>query len=705
MPVGTDDGRVFKDGFDYQADTVSPNSFGAAALSLNLNQQEQDLYKRHLTNLYGTGGVDNADGSRSSLVQTSIDHNNKIYNIPTVYGGKILPLKEAVDKAFEQGIDAFPSYDTVDQAENRYQAMHRYMEQDTGKFLANRQTNPLLTPKTVTSPSDTAVGVANMFVQDVKNTVANVINLVKLPKQAMVQGITTSEAIPWAINVAQFVASTSVPFAQEGAAGIFGGKLGSVGTPRFVELARAQRLETSGLSPKDIWQQTGWYKNPKDGQWRFEISDYNAELNFQNLGVKGLSDKFNVYIPKDAGLTVKDILSHKDLYQAYPDLSDVRVYPVPEKYEGQFLGYQGMYENQPFIAMHPQSPESFKAVLLHELQHIVQRKEGFTTGGNPLTALSDKLPELKEEYQGIRKQYVKLLEHEQGLTEDDVSQVANIVVQPESKISPSQREMIAQLKKRDLYHYFEYIGRGDRLVKQAEDISNSKYKRIVGEVEARNVEDRMNFSEERRRNLSPMDTQEFPFEEQIIPGGQGTSANMSVPRKFKVYHGSRNTFTEFDEGKLGSNTGAPSSKEGFFFTDRRKTAEYYAGLDNTNKKTLQNQERIKQTYLDLADEAEKQGNTERASYWRNAATNMKGFPSVREAEIQLQNPFVYDFKGKVFRDSSYKEIIRNAKEKGYDGVILKNTFDAGEKNKLDAYLRGRLKPETIYVVFDKKNIK
>jgi delta 1-pyrroline-5-carboxylate dehydrogenase len=43
--------------------------------------QERSLYQRHLTNLTGPGGVDNPDGSRSTLFQATVDHDGKTYAI------------------------------------------------------------------------------------------------------------------------------------------------------------------------------------------------------------------------------------------------------------------------------------------------------------------------------------------------------------------------------------------------------------------------------------------------------------------------------------------------------------------------------------------------------------------------------------------------------------------------------------------------
>ena len=116
--------------------------------AMHLNPQEKALYQRHLTNLNGPGGVDNPNGSRSTLFQANVEVNGKNYNIPTVYDGKILTPKDALARAKAQGIDTFPSYPDEDTAEARYQQMHQYMEKDTGDYMAQRNA-ARKTPQTI----------------------------------------------------------------------------------------------------------------------------------------------------------------------------------------------------------------------------------------------------------------------------------------------------------------------------------------------------------------------------------------------------------------------------------------------------------------------------------------------------------------------------------------------------------------------------
>ena len=114
------------------------SNFMAAHQAMNLTPQEQSLYQLHLQNLYGSGGVDQPNGRRSSLYNTQFDVDGKTYIAPTVYGGQILPPAATIKKAFDQGLDKWPSYASPGEAENRYNKLHEYMNKDTMQYLQQR---------------------------------------------------------------------------------------------------------------------------------------------------------------------------------------------------------------------------------------------------------------------------------------------------------------------------------------------------------------------------------------------------------------------------------------------------------------------------------------------------------------------------------------------------------------------------------------
>lgn len=116
-------------------------NYNAAQSALSMTPQEQALYKRHLDNLWGSGGVDNPDGSRSSLYQMSTPGpDGQIYNIPTIYNGqKLLAPGQALGRAEAQGLGNFPAYPSFDAAESRYDQMHQFMDKDTAAYTDVRR--------------------------------------------------------------------------------------------------------------------------------------------------------------------------------------------------------------------------------------------------------------------------------------------------------------------------------------------------------------------------------------------------------------------------------------------------------------------------------------------------------------------------------------------------------------------------------------
>ena len=115
-----------------------------------------------------------------------------------------------------------------------------------------------------------------------------------------------------------------------------------------------------------------------------------------------------------------------------------------------------------------------------------------------------------------------------------------------------------------------------------------------------------------------------------------------------VHHGTPNgIFDTFDKSKMGTNTKAASAGMGFFFSGTDETAAWYAHGDYDN---------------------------------------------IMDVYLHIENPFVYDFKGEHYREETYAAIIDRAKAEGYDGVILKNTYDSGPK-------------DNVYVVFEPEQIK
>jgi hypothetical protein len=114
-------------------------SLPQAMAEMTLTPQEQFLYNYHLKNLTGGGGVWHPEGGVSTIYQMPVEGpGGKFYNIPTVWEGQILKPEEAIKRAATVGWDKWPSYDTEEHAEVRYQRMHKYMDTDFQSFMKSQ---------------------------------------------------------------------------------------------------------------------------------------------------------------------------------------------------------------------------------------------------------------------------------------------------------------------------------------------------------------------------------------------------------------------------------------------------------------------------------------------------------------------------------------------------------------------------------------
>lgn len=127
-------------------------------------------------------------------------------------------------------------------------------------------------------------------------------------------------------------------------------------------LDRAKEMQVQGMDNETIRQETGWFRG-MDGKWRYEIDDSKMEIaenlsNYMRLG---------------------DMMQHEGLYAAYPDLADIDVV-----FQGLEAGINGSYNPQ-FDSINlnyklKNDPFGLKDALIHELQHAIQNREGFTKG-------------------------------------------------------------------------------------------------------------------------------------------------------------------------------------------------------------------------------------------------------------------------------------------------------------------------------------
>jgi len=155
--------------------------------------------------------------------------------------------------------------------------------------------------------------------------------------------------------------------------------------------------ETGGISydlNKQIWNDTGWYVDPADGQWRYFIDDTKSKFKnlddpfLFNMAESTILDSPKAYQQKP----LKEVFEHPKLYQRYPEFKDYTIKfvyaPKASDHMGIFDGankeltinigardHYALVDGQKVV-----NDPTVKRTVLHELQHAIQAKEGFVRG-------------------------------------------------------------------------------------------------------------------------------------------------------------------------------------------------------------------------------------------------------------------------------------------------------------------------------------
>src|SRR5690606_21992786 len=111
-----------------------------------------------------------------------------------------------------------------------------------------------------------------------------------------------------------------------------------------------------------------------------EMSQYDPKTPEFDAALKqyGASYEKKLATPREGTNKLGDVLNHKALFEQYPDVQDTKV--VFKKMDKDSHGSAGSGS----IEINSRIPKKKQLeTLLHEVQHVIQDKEGFAAGGNP----------------------------------------------------------------------------------------------------------------------------------------------------------------------------------------------------------------------------------------------------------------------------------------------------------------------------------
>lgn len=339
-------------------------------------------------------------------------------------------------------------------------------------------------------------------------------------------------------------------------------------------LQLAEQMEQEGTSREEIWQETGWTRTMDGQSWRFEIDNSEAEYRgggdaqfrknhadyaeYQDLlqkmfegtisesEMQRMEQLDDIWSGEYARLrervesgnaTLADVLQHDSLYEAYPELRDVKV-----RLESDTGSKNGSYDpstNTITISEDKPGDSAKVGTMLHEIQHAIQQIEGWESGASPEywaareyengDTASDRAQEL---YSRILNSLDKADQNKViRYNELDREMEATFSADPESEAGKRYAKYEAEQDKlyEELYknEWFRRLLDLQRKMENPQSAYYEMYLNTAGEIEARNVSERYRMAQEERRKTAPKGADENT----LYRGAGGISAEINEQYK------------------------------------------------------------------------------------------------------------------------------------------------------------------------------
>lgn len=298
-------------------------------------------------------------------------------------------------------------------------------------------------------------------------------------------------------------------------------------TIRMDNLDVAKQMEEAKKDAKVIKMATGWEKGV-DGKWRYEMPDAKIKDTI-DVGGGNIVKRFEEDMLWTDG-KLEDAVDAPKLFEAYPQLKNIKIHTDAVMND---MPSNGEYNPQTkTITIHADELKYLNSILNHEIQHVIQREEGFAHGGTPEQVERD-FNAAKAEWKA--RSYSFELEEKAKEMGGEYNQ------------SAVEKALIQEYKDMDMPEFipdketrikgFNYFARGyadrsmddaikrfrlDRFQRTDFD-SYQEYRKLAGEVESRNVEKRLGMTDEERRNSLASETEDVNRDEQIVMNGNDAS--------------------------------------------------------------------------------------------------------------------------------------------------------------------------------------
>ena len=301
--------------------------------------------------------------------------------------------------------------------------------------------------------------------------------------------------------------------AEENTAGEGGVKYSFAGTNAETAdrslLDRARQMEERGRDNEHIRKETGWFRG-MDGKWRFEIDDSTAQV---------ADEKINY-------MTLEDLLPNAEIFDAYPDMKNISV--VFQSLEpGVNAQYNRQFDHIDISYKLKNDPDAIRGAVLHEIQHAIQNREGFTGGATVASwdrriksgfdsrknsdirearAAQELLQKIQEEDPEFYRHMMDLDAMAPDLPRgavnwDTLEQIEEDP--PQWQAYDARRDELEEIYGDRMWDFNSALYDLQRINKRPARTAEELYFDTAGEIEARNVAGRRNLTSEQRKNTPP----------------------------------------------------------------------------------------------------------------------------------------------------------------------------------------------------------
>lgn len=302
---------------------------------------------------------------------------------------------------------------------------------------------------------------------------------------------------------------------------------------------------------------TGWERGA-DGMWRYETADfeyypkgdarrndsykksdwYNELHGLEEKLFNGetltdeetrrfdeLSARVNAIRDNDKNterIYLDDYVKDEELFKAYPELKQTKIDFVDLPNERYSAKYN---EKENRITVNQAKSIDDKSAIAHEVQHAIQHIEGFAQGGNG-TEIQQAINQIENKISDILKsdEYKKAIndfgkEYEQKIDKEVENNYSDLEPERKQAIRMAMRDdaLIEYKKKSPVLQRLSNLESELNVLRYNPSYKSSYvYNNLSGEVEARNVEARINMPLEERRRTLAEETEDVVREDQIF---------------------------------------------------------------------------------------------------------------------------------------------------------------------------------------------